>query len=305
MQPYKPIISGVLAFWTLASFHSDARGYRAIPDDNLSYPVLITIKEHSLASGFYLSSGQHLYLVTSRHVLFTESNGSYTLKGANATCLSYSKDPNDPGKIKLELDLHRLNAKSLIRYHKDHDATIVRIANLRPREGGKGYRVDFVEGVEKVKYTKSGILGLAIENTRTFKQALISNDVFLFGYPTSIGVKETAQIDPNIPLLRKGIIAGKDKAKRTIIIDCPTYYGNSGGPVLQVERVSLTETKFSIIGLVSEFVPFKETWINATHKFSYWEISNSGYTIVTPIDGVLDLLEDTEKDDRQLEEPGK
>jgi hypothetical protein len=95
-------------------------------------------------------------------------------------------------------------------------------------------------------------------------------------------------------LLRKGIIAGKNPSRRTIILDCPSYYGNSGGPVVQAERLGLGKTEFKIIGIVSQFVPFKETWVNVTHKMSHWEISNSGYTVVMPIDLVLDLIREHE-----------
>ena len=180
--------------------------------------------------------------------------------------------------------------KKLIVYHKTHDAAIVRIADVVSQEDGQQYKLAYVEGVKKLVHSKSRLVMGDILKTRPFEKVLISNDVFLFGYPTSIGIKETAQIDPQRPLLRKGIIAGKNTSKRTIIIDCPTYFGNSGGPVMMVEQVSLTKTKFPIIGLVSEFVPFKETWVNVTHKISHWEISNSGYSVVTPIDAVLELL---------------
>ena len=69
-----------------------------------------------------------------------------------------------------------------------------------------------------------------------------------------------------------------------------------------VEQVSLTKTKFPIVGLVSQFVPFKETWVNITHKISHWEVSNSDYSIVTPIDAVLELLpEDTKHVGQQID----
>jgi hypothetical protein len=256
----------------------------------LAYPVLITLKENVSASGFYLNDGRHIYLATARHVLFKKSKKSYTLNAASATCLSYPKDPNDPGRIKLELNLKSLYAKSLIIYHKTHEAAVVRIANRVAREKGEGYRIGLLDGVKKLESARSGLVAVGIANTRPFEKALISNDVFLFGYPTSIGIKEMPQVDSQRPLLRKGVVAGKNEPKKTIIIDCPTYYGNSGGPVAMVEQISAAKTEFPIIGLVSEFVPFKETWVNTTHKTSHWEISNSGYSVVTPIDVVLELL---------------
>lgn len=286
MNSHKATIFRLVLLGMMYLLPISAQGQRAIPEDNLSYPVLLTLKGQGSATGFYFSDDSNIYLVTARHVLFTKPN---ILKSTSATCLSYPKDPNEPGKIKLELDLQKLNKKELIRYHKDHDVAIVRIANHVKSDGDKR-RVVLLEGVKKLEYAKSGLLGVNISNVRPFDKALISNDVFLFGYPTSIGIKETPHIDSYIPLLRKGIIAGKNKAKKTIIIDCTTYYGNSGGPVMQVEQFSPVRVKFRIVGIVSQFVPFKETWVNITHKISHWEISNSGYSVVTPIDAVLELL---------------
>jgi len=49
-------------------------------------------------------------------------------------------------------------------------------------------------------------------------------------------------------------------------LDCPVYKGNSGGPVVASVHSGL-ETKFRLIGIVSEFVPFEEKWIN--DKYGY------------------------------------
>lgn len=263
-------------------------GRRSIPADNLAYPVLIVLDNKESASGFYLSTKTHIYLVTARHVLIEQNRAKRKL----ARCLSYPKDPNDPNNILLELDLHSLEKKGFVDCHKTIDAVIVRIA---VKKSGEGSRIQLVKGVRRVKASaQSEIVCVSYSNTKRFDEVLVSNDIFIFGYPSSIGIKEMPQLDHLRPLLRKGIVAGKNRAKRTIIIDCPTYYGNSGGPVMQAEQVSLTQTKFAVIGFVSEYVPFKETWLNVTHKLSHWEVSNSGYSIVIPIDAVLELLPEEE-----------
>jgi hypothetical protein len=69
---------------------------------------------------------------------------------------------------------------------------------------------------------------------RKFADVLISNDVYIFGYPSSVG--HSGQLDHTRPLLRKGIVAGKNEAKNTIILDCPVHQGNSGGLALQIDR---------------------------------------------------------------------
>jgi hypothetical protein len=43
---------------------------RALPDDNLGYPVLISFDGGVFGSGFYLDTSSALYLVTAKHVLF-------------------------------------------------------------------------------------------------------------------------------------------------------------------------------------------------------------------------------------------
>ena len=74
--------------------------------------------------------------------------------------------------------------------------------------------------------------------------------------------------------------------KKTIIIDCPVYPGNSGGPVLEIDRENFMTTRFRIIGIVSEFVP----WVSLSPGDKNPEISNSGYSIVTPLDAIRELL---------------
>ena len=102
-----------------------------------------------------------------------------------------------------------------------------------------------------------------------------------------------------MPLLRRGIVAGKNQAAQTIIVDCPAYYGNSGGPVCHVELDGM-RTEFTIIGIVSQFVPFVEQWENKTHRYSNMELSNSGYSIITPIDAMFDLIKKYEKAEPNL-----
>jgi len=145
--------------------------------------------------------------------------------------------------------------------------------------------VKWLEGMGEVSQFAS-----ALSHLKMFDDVLTGNDVYLFGYPVSVGIKQMPQIEHNRPLLRKGVVAGKNRKNETLILDCPTYYGNSGGPVAQAEPLGSGNTEFRIIGIVREFVPFQETWVNATHKLSHWEISNSGYSVVVPADRIVDLV---------------
>jgi len=117
----------------------------------------------------------------------------------------------------------------------------------------------------------------------------IGADVFMFGYPISLTGPIRDIFDPSEPLLRKGIVAGINVGRKTIIIDCPSYFGNSGGPVVQVGHPEIGVTTFRIIGVVSGFIPFHEEWENKTMKYSHVLKSNSGYTVIEPIEIATEL----------------
>ena len=69
------------------------------------------------------------------------------------------------------------------------------------------------------------------------------------------------------------------KFLKTIILDCPAYPGNSGGLVIEIERIGVANYNLSPIGIVSEYVPF------------YKKVTqNSGYSIVVPMDAVNELI---------------
>ena len=118
----------------------------------------------------------------------------------------------------------------------------------------------------------------------------VGAEVYMFGYPISLTGPISGIFDPAEPLLRKGVVAGVNLRRNTMIIDCPSYFGNSGGPVIQVDHPEFGTTRFQIIGLVSGFIPFQEEWENKTMRYSHVLKSNSGYTVVEPIDFALDLV---------------
>jgi len=256
---------------------------RPIPDDSLARPVLVTLDGQGAASGCYLNDGTNLYFLTAKHVLFNIPD--MTLRSSKATLLSYPGDPKDQGLFKIELNLQELNAQSQVRPHATHDVVLVRLGTFN-----KDGQIGFSAPVKLLQKADGPLPSGSTTGIKTFNDVLTANDIYLFGYPGSIGIEQMPQLDYNRPLLRRGIIAGKNETKKTIIVDSFVYPGNSGGPVVEVEHTSLTETKFLLIGIVSEFVPFKEEWINKTHRYTNMEISNSGYCIVEPMDSVLELL---------------
>ncbi len=266
----------------------EGRAERAIPSDNLAYPVLVSIDTGSKGSGFFLSTGSGVYLVTSAHVLFDESSGN--LRGKKAELLCYSKNPKETGKNIVQLDLPTLSAAKRIRKHSTEDVAIIYIADAEENPGTGSKSLRTVPGASLTEKTPSGILSVSLDNVKSFDKIWTANTIYMFGYPTSLSIKGDPQIDPVRPLLRFGIVAGTNPARKTIILDCPSYPGNSGGPVLEVEKIDLVNLRFHVIGVVSQFVPFAEPLVNPTRDSKSLTISNSGYTVAVSMDPVLELI---------------
>ncbi len=255
---------------------------RAIPDDNLAYPVLITLKNGSTGSGFFVNTTKAIYLVTAKHVLFDPV--TQKLLDVSVELLSYSKDLTESTRNVVILDLSILQNNGTIKPHPSQDVVAVEISTV-VRSVGQSGTSSPLPGVTLVELAKGGLLGVSLDNVKPFEQVLTGNEVIVFGYPTSLGLAQFQQIDPRRPLLRKGIVAGTDPATRSIIIDCPSYFGNSGGPVVELDREAF-QTHLSVIGVISQYVPFAD----AGRSNTFMILSNSGYSIVTPMDYVLDLV---------------
>lgn len=61
------------------------------------------------------------------------------------------------------------------------------------------------------------------------------------------------------------MISGVNSSNQTIVLDAMTFHGNSGGPALEVTHEGLLN-HFIIIGVVSQYVPVAEQWVNTTQK---------------------------------------
>jgi len=246
---------------------------RALPDDNLAYPVLITFK-NSTGSGFYVNAGTKLYLVTAKHVLF-DATGA--ILEPSFDLLSYSKDLSDRTPNALTVDVAKAGANII--KHPSEDIAVVRVFSVTAAG-----LLDPLPGVNQHTVAKNGYLGVDRTAIKTFDQVLTGNEVILLGYPTSLSLQTLPQIDPRRPLLRKGIVAGQNPATHSIILDCPAYFGNSGGPVIEVDDEGPFSRRFNIIGVVSQFVPY------ADGGKTFFIMANSGYSVATPMDYVLELI---------------
>ena len=275
------LISGYL-------LESRASEVRAIPDDNLAYPVLIMLRTGSTGSGFFLNTTTNVYLVTARHVLMDGQAAS--LQCPVAELVSYSGDPDDRTANRMLLDLGLLLSNKCVNVHKTCDVMAIKlfssITNGVPCPSGQ---MATMPGVAVVQASSNGVVGVKLGAVKRYDDVLVANEVYLFGNPSSLGIQEQPQLDPLRPLLRKGIVAALNDKSHSIVLDCPAYPGSSGGPVLEAEG-GQAGRQMRVIGVVCQFVPSAEVWVNASNGFANRNLSNSGYSIATPMDPVLELM---------------
>ncbi len=79
---------------------------------------------------------------------------------------------------------------------------------------------------------ESDLLGVPTAAVKTYEQVPVGNDVILYGYP-ALGIPKDPWLDPSRPLLRGGLIAGRDPRKRSIIVDGGDR-GDDGCPVFEI-----------------------------------------------------------------------
>jgi len=109
-----------------------ANARRAIPDDNLLYPVLITVESQtgaqSFGSGFYLSKDGITYLVTAKHVLIPPPFNGQPFIPITLKCMSYSSKIVQEDRIYDTAAYTNLNAQGLIKLSPDRDVAVVKLA---------------------------------------------------------------------------------------------------------------------------------------------------------------------------------
>ncbi len=282
----------VILFVSMALVPRKGAEATALPDNNLCYPVQVILEDGSNATGFYVRGlDEKLFFVTAKHILFNQrtSGQGLILKSRKAVLLAQAFPLELDESIIVSLDLQSLWDRENMKIHPTKDVVVMKIADVVTKGGKKGLK--YAKGVfQKEGETKGEIIVIDLKEVKKYNEVSLSNDVFIFGYPTSLGIKQIPQIDYTKPLLRKGIIAGKNNKNKTIILDCPAYYGNSGGPCIEVEDVGLAKKRFLPIGIVTQFIPFEEEWLNVKHGYTNVDFENSGYSVVEPMDTVIELV---------------
>jgi S1-C subfamily serine protease len=254
---------------------------RNIPTDNLSYGLLISISGGGSGSGYFVNTSNKTFLVTAKHVLFNEAGN---LRGDTAEIIAYTKDIEHDETIEFVISLKNLMTDKAILQNGKDDVAVICWGDKDTQQ-----LVTLRKHIQLKGNPKNGPIGAAIENLKSLDAVLISNDVYIIGYPSSVGLKNIPQLDYKTPLVRKGIVAGKNKKLNTIILDCEVYPGNSGGPVIEVERDNLNY-KYKLIGTISQYIPFALSVKDGTHKDTGYALNNSGYSVIVPCDPVIEII---------------
>ncbi|HET6514147.1 MAG TPA: trypsin-like peptidase domain-containing protein [Thermodesulfovibrionales bacterium] len=181
------------------------------------------------------------------------------LKNNKATLLSYRYDAKTEIN-EIELEIVKLFNDGKIKYHPSIDVALIKIGTTVI--SGEKRSLDISAGAIKKK--SAGITAIGTGSIKLYKDVLVGNTVYAFGYPVS--VTNNPLLDVRAPLIRKGIVAGKNDKIKTIILDCPLHPGNSGGLVLEVEKVLPGGSEeYRAIGLVTNSIPFRKERKNREH----------------------------------------
>lgn len=263
--------------------------------DLTTLATLVSLDNKGCGSGIFIADSSEVFFATAKHVLFQEQIDTVTKKKTNKIKANiidlffYPKDSDFKEFQQIKVDLVTLLKSSKLLINSSDDICVLKIADI---EDGQ---LSLIQGVQKL--SKNVNLNVASYSmVRASSEVTIGDNIYVIGYPKALGLAKTNQYDFNKPLVRNGIIAGKNTQKRTLIIDCAVYGGNSGGPVFTTERVIEMEgtklifkNKKYLIGLVSQYIP----WVNQTNKKNpHWD--NSGYSVIVPFDEIMKLVKTIE-----------
>ena len=173
---------------------------QSLPNDNLSYPVLIEISGTS-GSGFYLNfEGKNVYLVTAYHVLFDPQTKK--ARGTSATLTSYD-NVNRKKSLIFNVDLNgaKIISDAL------RDTAMILMSKTSLSEAGDTV-LTWETWVKPIKHDGSEtIVTVDSSNLKRFDDVLESNDVFILVFQIHLVTPDKLRkIDP---FLEKESLRGK------------------------------------------------------------------------------------------------
>jgi S1-C subfamily serine protease len=245
-----------------------------------AHAVLIHNARGSSGSGFYLTdtTTNYICLVTASHVIVDPQNGQFY--SDSIWLISYKNNSQENERDSFRLSLSAAYDKGMFRYNISKDIAVIKLAT------NKNKAVEYQPFVSKLTKSNTILNAFILNNSKKMAELVTTADIYTMGYPKSLALKP--RFDYSRPLARKGIVAGVDLSKRKIIADLPCYQGNSGGPVFQI---NISSGQAELIGLVSEFIALEELWYNASYKYTNFNIYNSDYSVIAPIDDIISEID--------------
>jgi len=279
-----------------------------LPKDTWKCVVLIqaelllngTTVYQPIGTGFWFGTDKCNYVITAQHVLKKYNQQKQTFEEYlfnKIRFLYYTVGKNEETSAIISIDLKIANDVRAIYASDKKDIIAVKIG----RALGNG----LWETPKCIILEKKGegiIPVVKNKDCLKFEKVELTSDIIFFGFPSSlkrfseIFSLQEIQFDPELPMFRKGIIAGKNKNKKTLILDGEVHEGNSGGPVFLIEQDTPGHKKIWLIGLTTQFIPYVSVSINEKGLPTNINLQNAGYSVVEPIDYVIELIEKYEKE---------
>lgn len=224
-----------------------------------------------------------IYLVTASHVLVNMLNRENPIPDT-ISFVGYRDNVDVDSIYRFKIALKRSVISGDAKFDIDNDVAVIKLASVI--DSGSYGAINYPSYVQKV--TK----GTKIESWPGFLNVSLSDvipgsDMFIIGFPQSLSLQ--GNFDMNRPLMRKGIIAGKDMKLNRIIGDGAVYFGNSGGIAVAIHSIG-NEFQLRLAGLVSQFIPFDESLYDKRGNQRSVDYRNSGYSVIIPSDFILRLI---------------
>lgn len=253
-------------------------------DPRIRASSLIIQSNFGSGSGFLLrdTSTNYLYIVTAQHVIIANTQQNGVPDSILITGYRDNVDIDSIYQFKISI-IESVKSGSLLLDSKN-DIAIIRFAKLVAK--GEYATVQYPSFVKKLtKETK--IESWPMDLSVSIEDISPGADLFVIGFPQSLGLQ--GNFDMNRPLMRKGIIAGKDLKLNRIIGDGAVYFGNSGGIAVAIDFRN-NQFELKLAGLVSQYIPFDESLYDKRGNQRSIDYRNSGYSVIIPSNSIISLI---------------
>lgn len=235
-------------------------------------------------SGFFLQDSltMYMYLATASHVLI--SNNPKPQVPDTIFITGYRENVDTDSTYRFKISIADCLKTGNLLFDIKNDIALIRFAKII--DMGTYASIQYPSFVTKLtKETK--IESWPTDLSVSIDEIIPGSDLFVIGFPQSLGLQ--GNFDMNRPLMRKGIVAGKDLKLNRIIGDGAVYFGNSGGIAVAIH---FKDNKFDLrlAGLVSQYIPFDESLFDKRGNQRSIDYRNSGYSVIIPSNSILSLI---------------